>query len=661
METTLHLVAMPWSNPHAPSPQLAALAAYVDTVLRDRVVTQTHSAFVHILLEQRGGRLIDYHDSYVTCGDYVSFLHCHRAWLHREPGLGKVSASKVIADLNASADIKRPLTLRALHTLEKRTLRYIDDVLVPTLRKDALNVIGLTLTFAQVYSSAYLVHRLTTAHPEIPCLFVFGGELLGLARVASLLRRAGVRGIGVVGEGEKKLERILELCLATPEENRDSLVARAVREVPGTYDLGDETADPRDHEPQKVGGQIERMTSLPLPEFDEYFAALKKAIPQAPARSSFKEQGFLPLEGSRGCFAKCDFCNVPRLWEGYRAATGDWVAERTLAAVHRARGSVVWFTDNVCDSWAARYAEVLIERGVRVRAFMEMRAHHPQMFWTRLALAGVDSIQVGVEAIAPPLLKAMRKGTTVRQNILAQKWLKELGIKSYSNLITHHPRSTVEDVRVTKQTLLQIPHLDRLDLSPFGLVPGSGLELALDDTERAQLREWHPIAMSGALRGWMVGSGAFVVPNGLKDKTVTRAWDRFTQWEEGWAARHGGTATITQARFGEDALRIQDDRFGSSEEHWLEGDVAAGYDACHAGADVRSIARATKLEPAALDEALSTLRERQLVLEIEGWFVALALRPRDELVRQYFTERPAVKRRLPCLQSGEAPNALAVV
>jgi hypothetical protein len=71
---------------------------------------------------------------------------------------------------------------------------------------------------------------------------------------------------------------------------------------------------------------------------------------------------------------------------------------------------------------------------------------------------------------------------------------------------------------------------------------------------------------------------------------------------------------------------------------------------------VRAIARVTKLEPAALSAALATLRERQLVLEIEGWFIALALRPRDELVRQYFTERPAVRRRLPCLPSAEALN-----
>ena len=33
---------------------------------------------------------------------------------------------------------------------------------------------------------------------------------------------------------------------------------------------------------------------------------------------------------------------------------------------------------------------------------MELRAHHPETFWTKLALAGVNNIQIGVEFPFPP-------------------------------------------------------------------------------------------------------------------------------------------------------------------------------------------------------------------------------------------------------------------
>jgi len=77
-----------------------------------------------------------------------------------------------------------------------------------------------------------------------------------------------------------------------------------------------------------------------------------------------------------------------------------------------------------------RASEILIERKLRITAFMECRVHHPEVYWTKLALAGVEAIQVGIEALSPTLIRSMNKGTRAKQNLLVQKWLKELGIES---------------------------------------------------------------------------------------------------------------------------------------------------------------------------------------------------------------------------------------
>ncbi len=642
MRATLHLVAMPWSIPTSPSPQLAALEAYIESVLKDRIDTRSYSAFVDILLQGRGDGYVNYHAKCAEYGDYLYFLIDLRRFFPPSKRARLAPFARLVRSLSRAVDVDASVIRRTIDSLESRTRKFIDTIFVPNLEPSALNIVGLTLTFGQLYPSIYLARYLKEAHPDFRYLFLFGGDTLGVPKVAAVLREFEVSGIGVVGEGEWKLEQIVRRCLAAPSGAGDTLAAEITADVPGTFDIQSRSVDLVDFDPEMLGGQIERMEDLPPPLFDEYFAAVDRALPRPAARRSFGPEIDLVVEGSRGCcFGRCDFCDVNRSWVGHRTAGAEWVVKRALALVKKHRCPRVWFVDCSCDSWAGGYAEALIEGGIRMPGLMELRVHHPQLFWTKLSLAGIDKVQIGIEAVSPGLLRAINKGTTVAQNIRVQKWLKELGLQSCSNIITHHPKSTLEDVEVTKRTLSQIVHLDRLEVSPCALVIGSPLADSLSSEQRRHLTERHDCSWPKSVDRYLVSTAQYEVPKPWRNEPVMRAWDAFVAWEEEWFGRYHDDAVLSQSRCGVGELVVTDSRFETTEEHYLEGPRAAIYDLCHEGMTVEQLERATALGDSRIEIELSWLLSAGLILEVEGWFLSLAVRPRDELVRSYLAGKGA--------------------
>ena len=115
-----------------------------------------------------------------------------------------------------------------------------------------------------------------------------------------------------------------------------------------------------------------------------------------------------PTAATRGCFGRCDFCAQNRSWDGFRKRTAEEVFRDTLTLTRRYHTAHVQFADSVCDTWARRYARMVVEARLYQRSFMDLRAHHPEELWTLLALAGVEDIQIGVEALSAPLAEEAR-------------------------------------------------------------------------------------------------------------------------------------------------------------------------------------------------------------------------------------------------------------
>ncbi|HEV7644835.1 MAG TPA: radical SAM protein [Pyrinomonadaceae bacterium] len=638
MQTTLHLVSMPWASPDLPSIQIAVLKAYIDATFGSRVKTHAYSAFTNILVKETAHGYVNYYDDLQQFEEYPYFVMYLRRFLLKEPGLRRVSLERLVSRIN-KRETDEPLTLRKLSLLEKRTQRYIEDVIVPRLSKRSLNVVGFTLNYYQLYASLYCARYLRDRFPEYDYLFMFGGATVSYPKVADVLRKHGIEGICVIGEGERKLELIIHEILATPAAQRAQLYERLAAIHPAIYDIQRRTLnlyEPDTHALLSLQTPVER---LPLPDFDEYYASMRRVFTNKDLHKEYRAETWLAMEGSRGCFAKCDFCDVHTSWSGFRKDTPERIVDNALTLVRRHRSDRIKFMDNVCDTWAEKYADILIERKIRLTAFMECRVHHPEIYWTKLSLSGVVMVQVGIEAISPSLIKAMSKGTWAKQNLVVQKWLKELGVDSLSNLISHHPKSTIEQVRETKNVLKLIPHLDRLDFSDLSLQIGTPLDRRLTPDERRKLTERQMFDLPKNLDSYFVLKGEYEPPDEWFTKGVADAWNDLIEWEEDFAARYRENAFMSATRCGVDEVVIRDGRYGTVEEHFLEGDTARVYNFCHRAATAAEICGELDLSDVTVGKILSKLIDKGLLVELEGFHISLALRPRDELVHNYVASK----------------------
>jgi hypothetical protein len=633
VRTKLHLISMPWANPELPSIQTAVLKAYLDSVLGARVVTRTYSAFASILLEKNHNGYVDYYDKYQAFEEYPYFLMYYRRFLLADPHLSRLSLGRLIEKVN-NRDADAPLNLRILARLENRTQRYIKEAIVPQLSRRGLNVMGFTLNYYQLYASLYCARYLQERFPDYKYLFVFGGATVIYPKVAETLNVLGTEGLCVIGEGERKLELILREILATPSDS-SNLTERLSALHEGIYDIQHRTINLYEPTPATLLNMQTPMEQLPQPDFDEYYASLRKVFTDSRLHTKYKAETWLALEGTRGCFAHCDFCDVHTSWSGFRKTTPERILNNVLDLSSKHQSPRVKFMDNVCDTWAEKYAELLIERKIRITSFMECRVHHPEVFWTKLSLSGVELVQVGIEALSPALIRAMNKGTRAKQNLLVQKWLKELGIESLSNIITHHPKSTLQHVEETKQVLHLIPHLDRLDFSPLALLIGSPLDARLRPEEKGELEERQLFDLPKSLDKYFVLKGEYEPPDDWFDEGVPEAWDRLIEWEEEFFQTVGEDAFMTSTRYGTNEVLVRDGRYDEVEEYYLAGDNARIYNLCHQGATMAMLSSGTELPLTAIEKNLTWLLDRQLLVELDGFYIALAVRPRDELIHNY--------------------------
>jgi radical SAM superfamily enzyme YgiQ (UPF0313 family) len=637
MRVRTHLVAMPWSPPDTPSIQIACLKAHLDRARQGRSDCRAYSAFFSILHDFKGGAFLEFFQDVEDYREYV-----YLALYMRRFGPSSVRRASGIATLLKALRVTwlKPLTLPILNGLERATCRFLDRQVGPHLIARGLNLVGFTLNFPQVYASLYAAEHLRRRFPERHFLFVYGGCLASLPVVYRLLADLGIPGVVVVGEGEKKLELLVRRFEGLPPADARTALAAAAGLDPGIIVIG-EPVDLGVRDPAHHVTGVKTMGELARPDYDEFFATLRRACADGEAYASFRATTDVLVEGSRGCFAKCDFCGLNRLWQGFRKRPADQVLHDTVALTRRHRTSQVIFVDNVCDTWAEAYARMLLQRGIRQRFFMELRANHPERFWTLLALAGLENVQVGVEAISPPLLKATGKGTRVMDNLATHKHLSELGVWPTNLLITHHPASTLADIRETRRIVSQIPHWSPFLPTEFGVEPGSPLYEGLTREERAALRPTRCFRLPARIARYAL-EYAYEMPDRLNPgRDVMRAWSAFTrQYMRERDLNRAEGPRLDVVRIAPDTLRITDTRRGRMRYYDLSGDAARVYDGCHTGVKADAIARATGLSRETVMASLERFLRLKLVLRVGDAYLSLALRPRDELVRRFFDTEP---------------------
>jgi anaerobic magnesium-protoporphyrin IX monomethyl ester cyclase len=234
------------------------------------------------------------------------------------------------------------------------------------------------------------------------------------------------------------------------------------------------------------GRQIKDLNALPFPARDLVdFSKYVRKIGGQPATNMIT---------SRGCPAKCIFCQQESLWgKGLRMQS----ASRIIAEVDNIYETTeirnILFLD---DSLTARPRRDLVElcarlkgRGVLwrgwTRANLCTRKGDPDMLHM-MADSGCQALCIGVEAGTDKVLQALQKGTTVEINRQAIRNVAESGMSCRASIMVGNPSETWEDVVALRDFVEEMsPWLDDWLLSSYVPLPGTP---SWDDPEKHGMR-----------------------------------------------------------------------------------------------------------------------------------------------------------------------------
>lgn len=173
----------------------------------------------------------------------------------------------------------------------------------------------------------------------------------------------------------------------------------------------------------------------------------------------YKKKGIVTyIQGSRGCYGHCTFCYLNPFfgqinsWRG-RSAKNIFDEILKLHTEHSIEN--FYFSDanffgpgKSGKERAITLAELILTHDLNIHFGFECRANDIEEYsLSRLVMAGLTNVFLGLESGDPASLKRFKKHTTVDENKKAIQLLRDYGIEPTFGFIMFEPNSTLESVR----------------------------------------------------------------------------------------------------------------------------------------------------------------------------------------------------------------------
>ncbi len=501
-----------------------------------------------------------------------------------------------------------------LMAIRSKCIPYLDACMavVPWREYD---VVGFTSTFEQNLASLALARRLKEVHPKLSV--VFGGANWEDQMGRELHRRFPFVDFACSGEADESFPALLT-ALAAGGAKTASLPRGVVHRVAGKT---------RSTGPAPL---VEELDRLPFPDFDPFFRD----------RSMSSAASLIPptllAETGRGCWwgakSHCTFCGLNGGAMAFRSKRPERALEEMLELRDRYGVGTFNAADNILDM---RYFKTLLpllaERGAPVSLFYEVKANLSRAQVAQLAAAGVRRIQPGLESMSDHILKLMRKGTTMLQNVQLLKWCRELGVHPEWNLLYGFPGERARDYEEMGTVLDAIWFLDppsgygpvRLDrFSPYHADPGGHGMVSV--RPMASYRYLYPFPEEALMRI------AYYFDYDYGDGRDPRIYaDRLIEKTRTWMA-DGRRGDLRQLDGDDGEIVLAESRRGRRRQSLrLRQWTARAYDACDGIQSRGSLARLPELDgvPAdSLDAFLDYCVGKGIMLRSDDRFLSLAVR-----------------------------------
>ncbi len=605
------LLSTPWPLFNRPSVQLGSLKAFVRRKLPGIGVDA-----YHVYLEVAAALGYDLYGrisqrTWLAESPYAALLYPERQeriarfWRRHSRGLSPHQRSGFT---------------RICRQLEIATSRILGEV-----DWRAYRLAGFTICFGQLASSLYFIRKIKTEAPRLQV--VVGGSACAGTMGRSLLGAVSEIDFVVNGEGEVPL---VQLLMRLGRGCREQ-----IKGVPGLLSR----AEVRDGGLQS--NQVPVLDRLPVPDYSDYFDRL---------RSFDSQHGFLaklPMEISRGCwwrkreraaerkgFRGCAFCGLNVQWSGYRAKSPRRVVSEIDVLTARHRVLAVSFVDNLLPPKDLRGLFDRIARlGRDLRLFAEVRATTSRDELAAMGAAGMQEVQVGIEALSSRLLRRLNKGTTALENLEIMKNCETPGLPRLSgNLILGFPSSDQEEVAETLTTLEFAFPFRPLKAIPFWLGYGSPV---WDSPETFGLKRTYNHRFYTHLFPKELLSGLTLMMQGYVGnvRAKTRLWrpveQKVKEWQTRYERLHRGPASepVLSYRDGGDFLIIKERRLdGLDMTHRLQGSSRKMYLFCGTARSLAAItARFPGFGEAKIRPFLAMMVAKRLMFEERGRYLSLAV------------------------------------
>jgi ribosomal peptide maturation radical SAM protein 1 len=326
---------------------------------------------------------------------------------------------------------------------------------------------GISVCLNQLTSALLLAKMIKKYRRDIP--IVFGGSSCAGEMGNSIISTFDEIDFVVEGEGEVQLLGLCRFLKGEREDAPEGVISKRHENSP------------------RRSVQLKDLDELPCPDFDDFFHEVSMLPPSA------RFFPVIPAEFSRGCpWGKCNFCNLNLQWKGYRTKSSEKMIGEIEGLSLRHRIIDFAFVDNCLpEKNALNFFSHISATGHDYSFFAEIRTDYSLEEMDILSRGGLKEIQAGIEALSTSLLRRMRKGKSVMDNVAVMRHAEETGTKLSGNLIIHFPGSTEEEVEETLWAMDFIWPFSPLKTVSFWLGAGSPVEKAPEIFKIADVRPHH--------------------------------------------------------------------------------------------------------------------------------------------------------------------------
>jgi len=512
-----------------------------------------------------------------------------------------------------------------------RQVQEVSEKFIQSVDWGEYGLVGFSICLCQLTASLYFIRKIKEHFPTL--FIVVGGSVFTGGTTQNIFNVFPEIDMVVNGEGEIPLSRLVS-CLTDVEGQRKRTLVKGI--------VMPETAE---KETQISFNQMKDLSNLTPPDYSDYFELLTSLGPE---KNFFPT---LPMEISRGCWWQkknegrkskgCAFCNLNLQWDGYRTKQPEQVVSEIDDLTTTYKTLSVAFTDNLLPLKTSRAIFKQIKTLKKdVRLFGEIRATTPLRDLYEMHAAGMQGVQIGIEALSTRLLKKLNKGTTAIQNIEIMKHCEMLGIQNSSNLIVHFPGSDEEDVAETLQNLEFTFSFRPLRMVQFWLGLGSPV---WQDPENFGIKavfnhgNYVGIFPPNVIESMQFTIQAYRGDLGYQKRLWQSVKKKLNVWEKAYAKLHQGPKheNILSFRDGRSFLIIRQRRLdGEPLTHRLEGTSRAIYLFCQKNRALkRIIDRFSSIPSDRIEPFLKMMVDKKLMFRENDRYLSLAVPERPNTLK----------------------------